>query len=66
MISLAEDDDVVFHFLLSFNFHFEMGKSLVVDALRGTRSLVFGQLLIMDMNRRRGDDKGVFKVFLIS
>lgn len=53
LASLDDSNRLIMRFILNFNAHFSHGESLVVQALRQNHSLVFGQLLIDELNRRR-------------
>lgn len=65
MVSLVEKHIEAFQFILSFNAHFEPGENLIVQALRNRPPITFGQLLTMELNRCRADNRGM-KIMLNS
>lgn len=65
LASLDDSNRLIMRFILNFNAHFSHGESLVVQALRQNHSLVFGQLLIDELNRRRNQkDLNAVKMIL--
>lgn len=59
---MVEDFADAFQFILSFNAHFESNESTVIQALHKNPPITFGQLLTMQLNRCRADNKGRFRI----
>uniref|UniRef100_A0A1I7V6C7 DUF2013 domain-containing protein n=1 Tax=Loa loa TaxID=7209 RepID=A0A1I7V6C7_LOALO len=57
IVSLVEDSADAFQFILSFNAHFESNESTVIQALYKNPLLTFGQLLTIQLNRCRAENK---------
>uniref|UniRef100_A0A915PN03 SPIN90/Ldb17 leucine-rich domain-containing protein n=1 Tax=Setaria digitata TaxID=48799 RepID=A0A915PN03_9BILA len=65
IVSIIEDSLDAFQFLLSFNAHFELNESIVIQALHNNPPLTFGQLLTMQLNQCRADNKDLRAVKLL-
>ncbi|VDN18364.1 unnamed protein product [Gongylonema pulchrum] len=65
VVQIMEKYVEAFQFILSFNAHFETDENLVVEALCFYPPIDFGQLLTVELNRCRADNKDLRAVKLL-
>ncbi|KAM3725039.1 NCK-interacting protein with SH3 domain [Dirofilaria immitis] len=65
IVSIVGDFADAFQFILSFNVHFESNENIVIQALHKNPPLTFGQLLTIQLNRCRADNKDLRAIKLL-
>ncbi|VDN81774.1 unnamed protein product [Brugia pahangi] len=65
IVSIVKDCTDAFQFILSFNSHFESNENTVIQTLHKNAPVTFGQLLTIQLNRCRADNKDLRAVKLL-